>query len=198
MRLNTLSAFAVAFGLVSSGATDVSAQTVTPLIGAYVPASSFGELRSGATTTEFKREATLGLGANIDFGMLRISGAYATGATISQDDGVTGEDEIGDGSVLAIAADLVFRPLPRLIILQPYIFGGAGLKNQSYSFDNGVSVSDFRDESDLTGHVGVGLDLSLGPLNLVAEVSDFISQNNDDDWKTHDAFAMVGLKFRLF
>jgi hypothetical protein len=199
MRSKTLSAFAIAIGLVSAAAANVSAQgiSVTPLIGGYIPAGSLGELQSGAQNAELKREATLGLGANIEFGRLRLSGAYASGATLSED-GVTGESSVGDGSVLSLAADLVFRPLPKLIIVQPYIFGGAGLKNENYSFDQGVDPGNFKDESDLTAHFGVGLDLSLGPLNLVAEVSDFLSQNVDDDWKNHDAFAMVGLKFRLF
>jgi hypothetical protein len=192
---------AVAIGLaLAACVTQAAAQgiAVTPLVGAYIPGGSFGELRAGAQDTEYKRKATLGLGANIDFGSLRVSAAYASGATISQESGVGNDDDIGDGSVLSVAADLVLRPLPRLIVLQPYLFGGAGLKHQNFSFNDPINVSTFKDESDLTLHIGLGADISLGRLALVAEVSDFISQNNNDDWKTHDAFGMVGLKLRLF
>jgi hypothetical protein len=191
----------LALGLALAGiGAEAEAQgiAVTPLVGVYIPGGSFGELRSGIQDTEYRRKATLGLGANIDLGSLRVSAAYATGATISQDSGIGEDDEIGDGDVLSIAADLVLRPLPRLVIFQPYLFGGAGLKHQNYSFNDPLSVSTFKDESDLTLHIGLGADVMIGRLGLIAEISDFISQNNNDDWKTHDAFGMVGLKLRLF
>ena len=37
----------------------------------------------------------------------------------------------------------------------------------------------------------------LGPVGVVAEISDFISRDPDGDWNVHDAFAMVGLKLRF-
>ena len=169
---------------------------ITPAVGAYVPAGSFRELQ---TTAEHKREATLGLGLNIDFGSLRGSLAYATGATINED-GVSGKSEIGEGSVLAVTGALVLRPIPRILILQPYILGGAGLKQQKFNYnDSGLGGAfDDEDDSDLTLHVGIGADIMIGRIGLVAEISDFISKNLDDKWKTHDAFALVGLKLQIF
>jgi hypothetical protein len=167
---------------------------VSALGGAYVPAGSFRELQ---TQAELKREATLGLGVNVQFGALRVSTAYATGATISED-GVTNETEIGDGTVLVGTADLVLRPLPRLIIVQPYVLGGVGYKRESYTLDEGFPEDIGEYDDQIVGHLGVGVDIALGGLSLVAEISDFIGRNNNDSWKVHDAFGMVGLKFSLF
>lgn len=169
---------------------------VMPAIGAYVPAGSFRELQNAA---EHKREGTLGLGLNLDFGGIRASLAYATGATISQEEGISGESEIGEGSVLALTGDLVLRPIPRILVLQPYILGGAGIKQQDYNYNTSGIGGAFEDEDkrDLTVHLGIGADIAIGRFGLVAEISDFISQNSEDKWKTHDAFALVGVKIRM-
>jgi hypothetical protein len=169
--------------------------TVTPLFGAYVPGGSFHELQAQAGQLE--RGSTLGLGLNIGLGMFRGSIAYASGATISED-GVTGESEIGDGDVLVGAADIVMRPLPRIIFFQPYALGGVGYKKESYSFDD-QGFDELDDgENTFVVHLGLGMDISLGRLSLVAEITDFIGRDNNDDWKVHDAFGMVGLKLNLF
>ena len=183
-----------AIALAKPAASFAQGITVTPLVGAYVPGGSFHDLQAQAS--ELKRGSTMGLGLNIGLGMLRGSLAYATGAKISED-GVTGEDEIGDGSVLIGAADIVVRPLPRLILLQPYLLGGVGYKKESYQFDGG-NFDDIDDNNEVVAHLGLGVDISLGRLSLVAEISDFIGRNNNDDWKVHDAFGMVGLKLNLF
>jgi len=46
-------------------------------------------------------------------------------------------------------------------------------------------------------HAGVGVDLSLGPVGVSAEVTDFISKNSEDKWKQHDAFGFAGLKLKI-
>lgn len=175
-------------------ATAAQGTSLTASFGGYVPAGSFQELQAAAE--ERKREATLGLGLNLDFGGLRASLAYATGAKITED-GVSGEDEIGEGSVLAATGSLVLRPIPRLIVIQPYLLAGAGVKNLNYKFDSGVSGSFPEDERDLTLHLGVGADIMFGRIGIAAEISDFLSQNDMEKWKVHDAFAFVGLKLRL-
>jgi hypothetical protein len=78
------------------------------------------------------------------------------------------------------------------------LLGGLGYKKESYSFDQSGFEGIDDGENTVVLHAGVGLDVSLGALSLVAEVSDFIGRDNNDDWKVHDAFGMVGLKFRLF
>jgi hypothetical protein len=129
--------------------------------------------------------------------MLRGSFAYATGATISRA-GISGRSKIGDGSVLVGSADVLLRPLPRIIIARPYLLGGLGYKKESYSFNQSGFEGIDDGDKDFVVHAGVGVDLSLGALSLVAEISDFFGQNNNDKWKVHDAFGMIGLKFSLF
>lgn len=183
---------------VLAGTEQAAAQVhITPAIGAFIPASDLKDLQDQAEQTRFDRSGTLGLGVNLDFGWLRGSVAYATGATIS-DEGVSGEDEIGDGSVLAVAADLVVRPLPRLLV-QPYLLGGVGLKRQDFSFDDdGVTTNPLPDDqTDFAWHVGVGADLMLGGIGVMAEITDYITRTEEKTFGQHDAFALVGLRIRL-
>jgi opacity protein-like surface antigen len=189
---------AVAAVLGLAGAEAASAQIhITPSIGAFIPASDLEDLKDQAEATRFDRAGTLGLGLNIEMGWLRGSIAYATGASFSED-GVTGEDEIGDGSVLAVAADLVVRPLPRLLV-QPYLLGGVGLKRQEFSFDDdGIGENPLpSDATDLALHVGVGADLMLGGIGIMAEITDYVTRTEEKTFGQHDAFAMVGLRIRL-
>jgi hypothetical protein len=124
--------------------------------------------------------------------------AYASGATLNEG-GVDGQDDIGEGKLLAVAGDLVLRPIPRLLIVQPYLIAGAGLRREVYSFDDdGVGDALPSDKSDFALHAGLGVDVMLGRIGLVAEVTDFITQDENDDWSQHDAFGFVGLKFRVF
>lgn len=175
--------------------------TVTPLIGGYIPGNDIHELSEGAEQVSIDKEATLGLGLNVELGWLRGSVAYASGAKISAEEGESPEfqGEIGEGSVLAAAADIVVRPIPRLIIVQPYLLGGVGLKRTNYDWETDAISNAFpEDQSDFTLHVGVGADVMLGPVGLVVEVTDFISRQGDDDFGRHDAFGMLGVKFALF
>lgn len=194
MRRST--SFALAALVLGAQAATAQIQ-ITPSIGAYIPASDLKDLRSQAQEARLEREGTLGLGLNIEFGSLRGSIAYATGAKIT-DDGVDDEDEIGEGSVLAVAADFVARPLPRIVV-QPYLLGGAGFKREDYSYtDEGISTDILpEDNRELTLHFGIGADLMLGGIGIMAEVTDFLSKDQDDDWGRHDAFAFVGLKFNV-
>jgi opacity protein-like surface antigen len=191
------------FGVVLAGlfvllATPAAAQIyITPAAGVFIPASDLEDLEGQAEATRLSRSGTLGLGVNLELGWLRGSVAYATGATIS-DEGVTGEDEIGDGSVLAVAADLIVRPLPRLLV-QPYLLGGVGLKRQDFSYnDDGVGTNPLpSDKTDFALHAGLGADVMLGRIGIMAEVTDYITRNEDSTFGQHDAFAMVGLRVRL-
>ena len=180
------------------GGGDVAAQgiSITPSAGAYIPASDFYDLRDELNDgiVEADREAAFALGLALEMGWLRGSLAYATGAEISRD-GIEGSKRIGEGSLLLGAADLVLRPIPRVFV-QPYLLGGVGFRNTSYDSDQPTAILP-EGETSAALHVGLGADLLLGSVSLVAEVTDFISQNADDEWSEHDAFAMIGLKFRL-
>jgi hypothetical protein len=195
MRLWTLALVGAAlFGAADDAAAQIH---ITPAVGAFIPASDLRDLRDQAEQTRLDRSGTLGLGLNIDFGWLRGSMAYATGATIS-DDGVSGEGDIGDGSVLAVAADLVVRPLPRVLV-QPYLLGGIGLKRQDFSFESdGLGENPLpSDRTDFAWHVGVGADVMLGRIGVMAEITDFITKTEEKTFGQHDAFALVGLRIRL-
>lgn len=172
--------------------------SVTPSVGVYIPASDLYQLRDEAQLITVDKEGTFAFGVNVEAGILRGSLAYASGAQLNER-GVQNQDNIGDGKLLAVAADLVLRPIPRLIIVQPYLIAGAGLRREDYDYDNdGIGNALPGDQSDFALHAGLGLDVSLGSLGLVAEITDFITQNEEDEWDQHDAFAFVGLKFRVF
>lgn len=184
--------------LLALAATSAAAQVyITPAAGVYIPASDLDDLQDQAQQTRLDRSGTLGLGLNLELGWLRGSVAYATGASISEE-GVDGEDEIGDGSVLAVAADLIVRPLPRLLV-QPYVLGGVGVKRQDFSYeDEGLGTNPLpSDKTDFGLHAGLGADVMLGRIGIMAEISDYITRNEDSTFGQHDAFALVGLRFRM-
>jgi hypothetical protein len=196
MRIAPSILFASAALLVCAS-DDAAAQgglTITPTAGAFIFGSDLRDVRDQAETLRAEREGKFGLGLNVESGWLRGSLAYATGAKLSEK-GVEGE--IGDGSVLAVAADVVWRPLPR-VLLQPYVLGGAGVKRQDYSY-NAEGFTDIfpSEKTDFTLHFGGGADLDLGGVGIVAEVTDFYGRNSDDSFSQHDVFLMLGLKFRL-
>jgi hypothetical protein len=180
-----------ATAMLAAGAALAHAQiSITPMLGGYVPASDVNQVRGDATNIAKTREGTLALGVNLDLGLLRGSVAYASGTTIKN----ANKQDIGKGNVLATTADLVIRPLPRILV-QPYLVAGAGEKfykyDQSTTFNSGGNVNTFA------LHGGLGADVMLGQIGVAAELTDFVSKGADDKWNVHDAFLMVGLKLRL-
>jgi len=174
----------------------VAAQVaITPQFGVYIPASDFYELRDQADDIRLEKEGALGLGLAVEAGWIRGSIAYATGAKLNER-GVSNRQDIGEGSVLAAAADLVLRPLPRVLV-QPYLLGGIGIKDANYDAADAAGEVFPKDDTEVAAHLGVGADLMLGRIGLLAEITDFISRDPDGDWKVHDAFAMIGIKFTL-
>jgi hypothetical protein len=191
----------ILFGFLVLGAVALPAETqaqgitFTPQIGVYIPGDDFESVRSGADSVRVNKEGALALGLNVDIGFLRGSIAYASAATLN---GSGSQGEVGEGKLLAAAADLVLRPIPRLLILQPYLIAGAGMRRADYDYDSdGVGNAFPENESDFALHAGIGADVKLGPIGISAEITDFISKNEDDKWKRHDAFAFVGLKLGL-
>lgn len=160
------------------------------LAGGYVPATSLHQVTTGAQTVAEQRKGTLSLGANLDLGAFRISSAYASGTTIQN----ASKQDIGKGNVLGLAGDLVIRPLPRLLV-QPYILGGAGETFTKY--DQSATFTDASTQRQFAWHGGVGADLKLGGIGVMAELTDFLSKDAADKWNVHDAFFMVGLKLGM-
>ena len=183
-------------GVAAMPAASEAQISITPQVGVYVPGDDFESLRSGADSVSINKEGSLALGLNIEMGILRGSVAYASAAKLNES-GVNGE-EVGEGKLLAVAADVVLRPIPRLLILQPYLILGGGLRRADYDFDtDGVANAFPENDSDFALHAGLGADVMLGPLGVTAEITDFISKNEEDKWKRHDGFGFVGVKLRL-
>jgi hypothetical protein len=177
-------------------AKPVAAQSIhiTPTLGAYHPGSDPIDLTDRGT--RLVRGNALGLGLNLEAGFFRGTIAYASGATIKEE-GVGASGDVGDGRLLAFSGGLVLRPIPRIIGIQPYALGGAGLKRQDYSFDDdGFSNALPKDKTDFALHAGLGADLMLGSLGFMAEVTDFIASDYDDS-RRHDTFLMFGMRLRL-
>jgi hypothetical protein len=169
---------------------------VNPRIGVYVPLTELGELTG--ETVELNNSLALGLG--LEFGLpflpfnLRANLDYATDAAVTQE-GV--DRDAGRTTVLAVVGDAVFR-LPRMVLIQPYLFAGGGLKQ--YAFDT-QRPEDFRDSSDPTVHLGGGLDFGLRGFSLNAELGDYISWyqlRGDDSRMQHDVFLTVGFSITMF
>jgi hypothetical protein len=186
-----------AFTLLVPAAVQAQGISVTPSVGVYIPASDLYQLRDDATQLTVDKEGAFALGLNVELGMFRGTLAYASGAQLNER-GVQNQENIGEGKLLAVAGDLVLRPIPRLIIIQPYLIAGAGLRREDYSYDGDVGGAFPADQSDFALHAGVGADVMLGRFGVVAELSDFITKDEDDKWGQHDAFGFVGLKVRVF
>lgn len=163
---------------------------ITPLIGGYVPAGDWVELKTGAEGVANRREGTRSQGLNVEFGSFRASLAYASGMNIKD----ATRQNVGTGKVFGYAGDFVVRPVMRMLV-QPYILGGVGEK--FYKFDQASIIPPDFDTRRFAFHGGVGVDVMLGSIGIAAEVTDFVSKGERQNWNVHDGFAMVGLRLRL-
>ncbi|MFO7893467.1 MAG: outer membrane beta-barrel protein [Longimicrobiales bacterium] len=173
---------------------------LNPRVGLYVPLSDLGQATTTAGTIVADKSGSLAFGVGLELGLIglpfnvRANVDYKTGSEVSTE-GVT---ETLEPKMLAIAGDLVFRPLPKLIIIQPYVFVGGGLRQYDFDTENTQAL---EDASDPTVHLGGGLDLTLGPLALNAEIGDYISwyeiQADADAEMQHDMFVSVGIVLGL-
>lgn len=82
------------------------------------------------------------------------------------------------GSPLVLASVDLAVMGPRLWAAQPYAFAGGGVKH--YAFQQRELSGPFaaaypEDETDPTGHAGLGVTLRLGRYALVAEIGDYVS-----------------------
>lgn len=176
--------------------TAAHAQGIAVLGGAYIPASSFADLKGEAETVRMEREGAFALGLNLELGSLRGTLRYATEATLDEEGVEGGSSGIESGTLLAASADFVLRPLPRVVGLQPYVLGGVGLKRMGYSYaDDGASDLFPESERELAAHWGLGVDFSLGGIGLVVEADDFVTW--DDGFGAHDAFIMAGVRLGI-
>jgi len=158
-----------------------------PAVGAYAPLSDLGEVRDqgGVTFVEAgKRVSTLALGAGVEIGPirglanLRAEAAYATASNVPLRS--MGCPECGLRSTLLVgSASLVLRPFMDLMVAQPYLVLGGGVKR--YDFDLREMTDPgggdyFRDQTRPSLQVGGGVQFHLGALRPRLEVSAHFSR----------------------
>ncbi|MFW5951482.1 MAG: hypothetical protein ACOCVZ_05135 [Gemmatimonadota bacterium] len=176
--------------------------TLNPRAGLYIPLTDLGDAGSimGSMVTEQSGTLALGLGAELRFAGpvgVRANLDYATGSEISAE----GLGETVERTVVMLAGDLVFRPLPRLVVVQPYLYAGGGLRQYDFDFATPQDAGELEDASDPMIHLGGGLELGLGPLAVNAEIGDYISwleiREGADSELQHDLFVSVGVVLSL-
>ncbi len=211
MRIHGLSALAGAMTLLAltSGGAWAQGITISPTIGVYTQANSLDQLRAQADTLSIKRQSALALGANVELGFLRLGVNYVSGATIKCEQAtncgsVLNGGDLGKGKILMGSADAVLRPIPRIVVFQPYAVAGIGFKNFKYDADSNLSgaFGNIKSNSTAAFHGGLGADLMFGGVGIMAEVTDYISQGQADTSGNkqlqHDAFGVVGLRVKVF
>jgi opacity protein-like surface antigen len=195
--------------LFALGATGVAAQapslSIVPKIGMEMPMSDLPSTPSAGAVKSLSGAFAWGVAAELGLpGLpfsLRANVDATTKKTVSASSGITNGSV--DQTMMTIFGDLVFRPLPRLILVQPYLMGGLGVKRYNYSLSDPTNLfqESFTDRSELAYHLGVGLDVGLGPAALVAEVNDYMNNYQFDSGTKkfqQDVFIMVGLRLGLF
>ena len=194
---------AVALVALAGGAASAQSIHFSPAGGIYTQANSLDQLRSNADAISIKRESALALGGNLELGFLRATVNYVSGATVKQKSGtsISTSGDIGKGKILMGAADAVIRPIPRIVVFQPYALAGIGFKKFDYDI-NSTSFQNVKNNSTAAFHAGLGADLMFAGVGVMAEVTDYISQGEEDvsgnKQLQHDAYGMVGLRLRLF
>jgi hypothetical protein len=175
-----------------------------PQVGLYTP---FAELPSPSVgADELKKEGSLAYGAALELGTpdavsFRLNVLHATDSEVPYTD-VGCDEDCARSTVSAASATLALRPFPNIIVVQPYLLLGGGVKRYDFTRqdleDEGVEAI-LNDQNQLTGHLGFGVELNLGLLRLVGEVSNLVSQFDaegdvgESDQLQHDVYFMIGL-----
>ena len=186
---------------------------LVPKVGFYSPVTDLQAAADAAGEIVDDRGGSLAFGLALDLGVplsplnVRVGFDYVTASEFTYAD-TTGADleANGEQTMLAIAGDVILRPIPKLLIVQPYLLAGAGVKRYDFSFADAADGSDVEEafpesETDFTVHAGLGLDLGIGPIALVAELSDYVSwydAEGGDSEMQHDLFVMAGVRVGLF
>src|SRR5690554_2527231 len=150
--------------LLLASAADAEAQRLqlVPRAGIFVSGGNLAEVSGTLGDVEADMKGTLGVGLGLEVGVplspigFRAGFDYATNSKLSLKGISAGEDEAG-AKLLAVTGDVVLRPLPRLIVVQPYLVGGAGVKR--YDFELSELEADAQglfpeDQTDFTLHGG--------------------------------------------
>ncbi len=171
--------------------------------GSYVPTQDLGVLTDAGfgEAVEFgERERSFAYSLGLE---LAVSGpfsgratlAYGTSADVVVEEGMCPECEASN-NVLNATAALVFRPLPDGLAIQPYLLGGGGVKHYDLQSLDALNRSPLQDQTRRTLLLGAGIEIRLGPMRVVTELSDYVSPifaDNDVEATQHDLFLTAGL-----
>lgn len=166
---------------------------IAPRAGLFMPLSSLVEA-SESPERQIKSGLAFGVTAELDLPASPVN--FRVGLDATQGRPLEKAGATGKADIVNLVGDIVFRPLPRVVVLQPYLLAGGGFK--WYTFKE--APSDMEDRRDITGHFGAGVDLKLGSIGLVAEVSDYVSSFMSESGSKrlqNDVFLMAGLRIGL-
>ncbi len=171
--------------------------------GYYVPTRELGVLKEAGIgeVVEFgKRERSFAYSLGLELPVTgpfsgRATLAYGTSADLPAEQAQCPDCEAITGMLTATAA-LVFRPLPSSLALQPYLLGGGGVKHYDLESLDELARAPLLDQTRKTALIGAGIEVRLGPLRIVTEVSDYVSPifaEDGDETMQHDLFLTAGL-----
>jgi len=175
-----------------------------PQVGLYAPVSDLGSVTGVQEARSFgERESSFAYGVAAEIGppdgtTFRVTGLYGTDGEVPVGGvGCTAAACEVRSTVLSLTGSVVLRPIPRIVLVQPYIVAGGGLKRYDYDFGSDTSVREALgdDANELTGQLGVGVDWTLGIVNGTLELSDHVSGSvlEDGGDTQHDFFLTLGL-----
>jgi hypothetical protein len=166
---------------------------LVPKAGMYRP---LGDLAEG-----FRAENhwAVGVAAELDLPFLPIDIRANVDFTPKNDIVTDSGVRAGTASIMNLAGDVLLRPLPGIIPVQPYLFVGGGVKKYRFNdFTSGVFGSgDNRSEPTL--HAGAGVGFGIGPLGVMIEGGDYVSrfEHAGDSKLQNDLYGMVGLRLGI-
>lgn len=192
--------------LAAPGPGAAQALDVIPLVGIHAPLNDLGEVRTatGDPLRLERPESSLALGAAIEVGLgtgFGIRGDFLLGTSADvplEGSGCPGCDV--DVSTLVLAGSAVIRPLAGIPFVRPYFLLGGGIRRFDLDVDD-LREAGFQDPEDEQSRavvrLGAGIDVDLGLLEALVEVSDFIGdfepRAGEGELK-HGAFLLVGLR----
>jgi hypothetical protein len=189
-----------------AGARAQGGLRLLPQVGLYAPLTDLTAVTDGGENLfeAGKKSSTLGLGLGLEIGSLRAQVSYATASDVPIG-GVGCETCDARSTLLTATAGFVFRPIPQILFLQPYLLLGAGVKR--YDFDPGQLTDDgdwssvLEDQTRFAGQLGAGFAFDLLGLEPQVELVAYLSQfepgegpegTEESDFQT-DLFLMVAL-----
>jgi hypothetical protein len=202
--MRTLLITAVAAAALLAPASASAQFRVIPQVGLYMP---FSDLPSPSEGIEVgKKDATLAFGVALELGTpdavsFRINLLHATDSEVPVE-GVGCQADCARSTLSAGTATLALRPIPNLVLVQPYFLLGGGVKRYDFTQDdleNEGLEAVLNDQNQLTGHLGVGAEVNLGLARLTGELGGLVSQfDTEDDLAESDdlqwdLFLTVGL-----